>query len=41
MSMDEALVQRLADLRDRHAELEAELADPDVAADGHRVAASA
>ncbi len=36
--MDEALVQRLADLRDRHAELEAELADPAVAADGRRVA---
>jgi peptide chain release factor 1 len=38
MSMDEALVQRLADLRDRHAELEAELADPGVVADGRRVA---
>ncbi len=36
--MDDALLQRLADLRDRHAELEAELADPEVAADGRRVA---
>ena len=36
--MDEALLERLADLRDRHAELEAELADPSVAADGRRVA---
>ena len=36
--MDEALVQRLEDLRGRHAELEAELADPEVAADGRRVA---
>jgi peptide chain release factor 1 len=36
--VDAALVQRLADLRDRFGELEAELADPEVAADGRRVA---